>query len=208
MGPGMQIAVGCVSPSSATGVQTADHAAAAADDLLFVDRQRLGDIGDACPVEQEGNDWRIGRVHTRGRRSQQLASRQRNETLSAGDAADGIQKLGHRLGLADDRVGLGDRCRHQQSGAGVGGIDEDAWCVIALFEALTEREPIAARELVVEHRHIHGLAVHHVEQLILGLERRNEAKARLSLQDALEAEPYRGVVVEHHDPRSEALAAL
>jgi hypothetical protein len=103
---------------------------------------------------------------------------------------------------------LGDDGGDYERRSGVGGVDEDARWLIALLEALAQRKTVAVGEFAVEHHYINGLVVHEVEQIPLVLKRRYEAQAGLSLQDALEAQPDRGVGVEHDNARGPAAAAV
>jgi hypothetical protein len=58
------------------------------------------------------------------------------------------------LGLVHDAVGLRGTRRHDQGGTRVRRVDDHGRGVWAALDAVAMREPIGAREVVIEHKHV------------------------------------------------------
>ena len=121
-------------------------------DLGLVSTQCARDRVERLAVEKHREDRQIVILELRHRGSKTSRGTGAGRPRRAAAAEDG-QQGSHGLGLVHT-PSAGGASRQRQGGARVRGVDDHRRGLRAALDPLAMREPVAAREVVVEHEHV------------------------------------------------------
>jgi hypothetical protein len=135
---------------SRRGAEAADDPLGSPADLGLVDAQCLRDRGRRLAVEEHREHGEVGIVESRDRGLEDVTRDLRHDGLAGGDPPHGPEQGGDRLGLVDDPVGLRRPRGQRQRRPRVCRVDDHRRRSRAGLDAAAVREPVVAREVMVE----------------------------------------------------------